>query len=111
MKNVVGMMFWICGRTGQIHREGECAERDRCRDKPLRDVASAKKLGGERIDRKHDDEQRNSAIGQQRRDENDRQHGTVSAENCHGAGNYGARKSGKLNELAEDRTKQKDGKV
>ena len=54
-------------RAGQrIHREGEGAERDRRRDKPLRNVAAAEKLGGERIDRKHDDEQRNSAIGQKR---------------------------------------------
>ena len=77
----------------------------------LRDVASAKKLGGERIDREHDDGQRNSAIGQKRRDENDRQHGTVSAENRNGAGNDGARKSGKLDQLAEASTQQKDGEL
>ena len=112
LKNVVGMMFWICGVPGsESIVKVKAPSAIVAGISRLRDVASAKKLGGERIDREHDDEQRNSAIGQKRRDENDRQHGTVSAENCHGAGNYGAHKSGKLNELAEDRTKQKDGKV
>lgn len=56
-------------------------------------------------------EQRNPTVGKDRRDENDRQHRAVSAEKRNGTGDDGARKSGKLDQLAEDRTEQEDGEV
>ena len=45
-------------RAGQrIHREGECAQRDRPRNQPLRNIALPKHLGSKRIDGEDHDEQ------------------------------------------------------
>ena len=83
LKNVVGNDVLDLRRTRQrIHREAECAERDRAGDQPLRDIALAEHLGGERIDREHHDEQRHAAVGQDRADHDDREDCALAAEHA-----------------------------
>ena len=66
-----------------IHREGEGAESDRARNEPLGNVALAEHLRRERIDRKHHHEQRYAAVGQDRADHDDRQHGPFCADQAY----------------------------
>ena len=58
LKNVVGMMFWICGEPG---RESivkvNAPSAIGARNEPLGDFALAEHFGRERIDRKHHHEQ------------------------------------------------------
>ena len=112
LKNVVGMMFWICGVPGSASMvKVKAPSAIVAGDQPLGDVALAEHLGGERIDREHDDEQRHAAIGQQRADQHDRQHGALAPDQLDHRGDDGLGEARKLDHLAEDGAEQEHGKV
>ncbi|MCY1398363.1 hypothetical protein D9M71_133930 [compost metagenome] len=94
-------------RAGQrVHGEGKGPQGNGCGDQPFGDVALAKHLGGERVDREHHHEQRNAAIGEQGADQHDYQHGLAGAEQADGGSDDGAGEAGQLDQFAEHRTEQ-----
>src|SRR3954454_2039519 len=81
LKNVVGMMFWICGVPGSESMVKVNAPRAMVPGyQPLRDTTGPEHLGCEWICGEHDDEQRHAAIGQDGADEHDGQHGPLLAD-------------------------------
>jgi hypothetical protein len=107
LKKVLGMMFWICG----VHGERECAQGDGRRDQALGDVALTEHFRGERVDREHHHEQRDTAVGQQGADQHDHQHRLAGAQQANGGRHDRTREARQLDQLAEYRTEQEHREV
>ncbi len=95
----------------RVHRERECAERDRAGDQPLGNAALLEHLGSEWIDGEHDDEQRHAAVSQDRADNDDRQHCPRLADHMDHRGDDRLREARELDHLAEDRAQHEHREV
>ena len=112
LKNVVGMMFWICGVPGRASIvKRECAESDRAGNEPLGNVALAEHLGRERINGEHHHEQRYAAIGKDRADHDDRQHRPLPANQADDRGDDRLGEPRQLDDLAEHRSEHEHRKI
>ena len=95
----------------RVHREGERTQRNRAGDQALGNITGLEHFSGERVDRKHHNKQRHTAIGQDAADQHDGQHGPLPPDGTYHGRDDGLGKARQLDHFAKHGAEQEHREI